>query len=994
MAKTLLTVILLLASMCSFAQGTMCSTFKNIPENQPLAVYWYWIAGNISKDGVIKDLDAMKKAGITRVQIGMIGEGQGVPKGDVELWTEEWWDILHAMFKHAGELDIEVGLFNCPGWSQSGGPWVKPEQSMRYLACSKDTVSGGRTVNIALPQIDAEQQRVKVLAMPLKAVNQTIVRGLVITPRPQQSAFDGEVFVKEPTGERVIKRFHVDRSNDALNVGFVPYAKALVSIPDAQRDNCFVRFTDENAVEKAEFVSQPVVDSWAEKSLSKMWPTPHPMWDAYMWQNTRENGRREGTISSDEIIDVTNNVTEEGILKWKAPEGDWVIMQTAMVPTRVVNSPAPAEATGYEADKMSREHIRDHFDKYLGEILRRIPAEDRTTFKIVVEDSYETGGQNWTDNMIADFRNAYGYDPVPFMPVLDGIVVNSEDESDRFLWDLRRLIADEVAYNYVGGLRDISHEHGLTTWLECYGHWGFPGEFLQYGGQSDEIGGEFWTLGDLGDIENRLASSCGHIYGKNRVWAESFTSGFPSFTFHPAMLKTRGDRFFTEGINSTLYHIYVQQPDDRKPGINAWFGTEFNRNNTWFSQFDVFNQYMKRCNYMLQQGRYVADVAYFIGEDAPKMMGTLTPELPHGYSFDYVNAEVLMDSWVENQELCLKSGMRYSVLVLPPQTTMRPALARKIRSLSEEGLAIVGPRPERSPSLAGYPDADKEVKTLGEGIATQESLVDALASLGVKPDFVADNTNEPLLFIHRTTDEGEVYFISNQSDREVDYTGQFRVSGKHPQLWNPLTAEVRPLPEYTSTGELTEVPLMLHPQESAFIVFSDNKMSTTATENFPKEELVCEVDGEWTVDFQEERGLKDTHQTMVQLADWTENDNPEIRYFSGTAVYKNSFRLKKLPKGELRINLGKVGCMAKVKINGQYVGGVWTSPYLLNITSAVRKGMNDVEIEVVNCWRNRIIGELDAIPEADRFTYWTSNSQDKNSDLQPSGLLGPVQIIR
>ena len=347
-----------------------------------------------------------------------------------------------------------------------------------------------------------------------------------------------------------------------------------------------------------------------------------------------------------EVKDLSGLVDTKGVLRWRVPQGRWVVERAMMRPTGTVNSPAPADATGYETDKMSRTHIRAHFDAYLGEILRRIPPEDRKTFKIVVEDSYETGGQNWTDSLVADFRRAYGYDPVPYIPVLSGTVVGSEEQSDRFLWDLRRLVADEVAYQYVGGLREISHEHGLTTWLENYGHWGFPGEFLQYGGQSDEVAGEFWSFGDLGNIENRCASSCAHIYGKPKTWAESFTCGGPDFTQYPGQMKQRGDRFFTEGINATLLHLYIQQPADSVPGVNAWFGNEFNRHNTWFSQFDVFARYLKRCNYMLQQGRYVADVAYFIGEDAPKMTGRQDPALPAGYSFDYVNAEVIRQAFV------------------------------------------------------------------------------------------------------------------------------------------------------------------------------------------------------------------------------------------------------------------------------------------------------------------------------------------------------------
>lgn len=229
--------------------------------------------------------------------------------------------------------------------------------------------------------------------------------------------------------------------------------------------------------------------------------------------------------------------------------------------------PADPEATGLEIDKMSRKHVEAHFEAFMGEIYRRIPAEDRACWKVVVQDSYETGGQNFTDDFLSEFQARYGYDPLPFLPAYEGYVVGSEDRSDRFLWDLRRLIADKVAYDYVGGLRDVCHKYGLTTWLENYGHWGFPGEFLQYGGQSDEIGGEFWSFGDLGNIENRAASSCGHIYGKQKISVESFTSGGTPFSCYPAMMKQRGDRFFTEGINNTLLHVYISQPsEEREPG--------------------------------------------------------------------------------------------------------------------------------------------------------------------------------------------------------------------------------------------------------------------------------------------------------------------------------------------------------------------------------------------------------------------------------------------
>mgnify|MGYP001529439862 FL=1 len=338
--------------------------------------------------------------------------------------------------------------------------------------------------------------------------------------------------------------------------------------------------------------------------------------------------------------------------------------------------------------------------------------------------------------------------------------------SDRFLWDLRRLVADLVAYEYVGGLKEISNKHGLTTWLENYGHWGFPSEFLLYGGQSDEVAGEYWSEGTLGDIENRAASSCGHIYGKSKIWAESCTAAGNPFGRYPYVMKQRVDRFFTEGINASLLHLVIHQLDTpEEPGLAAWFGNEFNRKNTWFEQLDLFTDYLRRCNYVLQQGRYVADAAYFIGEDAPKMTGECNPPLPEGYSFDYINADILKNhAKVKDGRLVLDSGMEYSVLVLPNQDTMRPEMLKCIEKFVKDGLTVVGPAPVRSPSLEGYPQADAAVREiastmwtdgakvteLGKGrvFASGTTMQEVFDAINLRPDLSVPAGEQMPLFIH------------------------------------------------------------------------------------------------------------------------------------------------------------------------------------------------------------------------------------------------------
>lgn len=1029
---SLFAMAIFLSGQPVMAEGfdTLKKTFIETPKDQPLAVYWYWIDGNMSEEGVVKDLQAMKKVGINRVQIGMIGDGQGAPTGPVKMFTKKWWKILHTMFKTATELDIEVGLFNCPGWSQSGGPWVKPEQSMRYLAAVNDTVQGPVKYHAALPALGKDGQDVKVLAYPLvkspvkftteqqileekeiifKSEKSAVVRSLVLYPAKGGRA-NMQIAVKKGNDWKMIDTYHLDRSNTQNNVGFIPLAPFVFSLPEVEGEEFRITLSEKGFIGNIELSDIPQVELYAEKTLAKMFPEPLPMWNEYLWR-TQPEYAHVPMLQSNQVKDITANMTPDGTLVWDVPEGTWIISRTGMLPTGVTNSPAPKEGRGLETDKMSKEHIRAHFDNYIGKIIKRIPAKDRKTFRYIIEDSYETGGQNWTDDLIEDFKQVYGYDPVPFIPALNGVVVGSPEITDRFLWDLRRLVADQVAYEYVAGLREVSHEHGFTTWLENYGHWGFPGEFLQYGGQSDEIAGEFWSFGNLGDIENRAASSCGHIYGKERVWAESCTCGGSNFDLYPATMKQRVDRFFTEGINATLLHLYIQQPDDRTPGINAWFGNEFNRNNTWFSQLDVFLDYLKRCNYMLQQGRYVADVAYFIGEDTPKMTGVRNPEIPRGYSYDYVNAEVLMSAKAVNGKLVLASGMEYSVLVLPKIETMRPELLAKIRELVKEGIVLQGPTPLRSPSLQNYPEADYQVREMAEEmwqrktyafaekvkygkgmIYPNASIEQIMADYGIQPDFTVSDPMLPVLFIHLTTPEGEIYFVSNQSNETISFDANFRIKGKQPELWNPLTSEVRILPEQKQLTGATSIPMVMSPFESSFVIFRHSIQEVKTNKNYPDAVCVASVKGPWTIEFEENRGGPKEPVVTDVLFDWMESENPQIKYFSGNAVYKTSFEINRIPETPVYIDLGKVMVMAKIRVNGVDAGGVWTTPYQINITDYLKEGVNELEIEVVNCWRNRMIGEL-SMPQSERFTYHSAANIKADSEMQSSGLLGPVQVI-
>ncbi|WP_157986276.1 glycosyl hydrolase [Chitinophaga alhagiae] len=1087
----------LLAVLHAHATGQSLSLleagFTRPPDSVKPSVYWYWMSDNISDSGVVKDLEAMAAIGIGRAFIGNIGmDAAETTYGDVKMFSQDWWRITQLAIRTAGRLGIDIGLFNSPGWSQSGGPWVQPRQAMRYLApvvqrvkgpqrfnsrlsapvphfqdvavlavpAEENQVAGAITANINIPDIrhmtDGDTASVAFLPEGTKAAILDLSAPAAITARslvlhPARSPFSArcELQVLDNGRYRSVQQFDADRSNPQKSVGFMPYGPVAISFPAVSGTAFRLVFTGvRGKMGFAEITlgTAPKVERYIEKQLAKMFQTPLPLWNEYQWAPAPEPNAP--VTPAAKVVDLSRLLRPDGSLQWNVPPGTWDVIRFGMAPTGVNNSPAVPEGTGPEVDKMNKQALAAHFNAFVGKIQQSMPAAERSALKYVVADSYETGSQNWTDGMAAAFKKKYGYDPLPWLPVLTGRIIGSADQSDRFLWDLRRMVADRVAYDYVGGLRELSHRHGLRVWLENYGHWGFPGEFLQYGGQSDEVGGEFWNEGDLGSIENKAASSAAHIYGKKRVAAESFTAGGRPYQRYPALLKKRGDWSFTEGVNHTLLHVYIQQPyEERNPGVNAWFGTEFNRKNTWFYQSKAFIDYIRRCNFILQQGLPVNDVAYFIGEDAPKMTGVRDPALPAGYGFDYINAEVIQHRLqVKNGRFVLPDGMQYRLLVLPKLATMRPALLKRLEQLVAAGGVVLGPAPERSPSLQNYPAADREVRQLanklwgkvdgrnvkwaryGKGIiATGMSVEEIMDIIQLGPDFEAPAA-VPVLYTHRSTPPADIYFVTNQADSTISFNARFRVSGRQPEWWDAVTGQRRPLPEYTGN---TAVPLTLAPFQSGFVVFTekggraasdtvrhaaaremDERTGSnaaarrsaarevqertgsnaaapvipagTASSNFPEPQPLLTVHGPWKLQFGQQAYAWDT------LQDWSRN--AAVRNFSGTAIYTATFNAPALPAGaRLYLHLGTVKVIAGVKVNGKDAGTAWTAPWQVDVTGLVYPGANTLEIAVTNTWVNRLIGDSQ-LPAAERTTWTSVNPYTPASVYETSGLLGPVTL--
>jgi len=454
----------------------------------------------------------------------------------------------------------------------------------------------------------------------------------------------------------------------------------------------------------------------------------------------------------------------------------------------------------------------------------------------------------------------------------------------------------------------------------------------------------------------------------------------------PRDIKALGDWSLSEGVNQSIYSTYFHQPWEKiGPGICAWYGTEINRLNTWWNlAMKPWVDYQRKCTVMLQAGNPIADVAYFIGEDTPKMRGIREPALPAGYDYDYINAEVIQNRLsVKDGRLVLPEGTSYRVLVLPPMETMRPDVLRKIKSLVEAGATVIGPAPKKSPSLENYPQCDAEVESLVKELWAGEkirSITDLQTVLPCGPDVVVP---PDVVWKHRTDGSREIYFIANQTDKARDEKISFRVKGKEPELWWPESGKTEPAQSFQLQGDRVEVPLHLEPLTSVFVVFEKPATQDRIARPASQPSIIQEITGPWEVRFDEKTV------TFDKLMPWPEHADPEIKYYSGEAVYRKEFEASSA-KSDVVLDLGEVNAIAKVVLNGQDLGVLWKPPYRVNMFPAIKAGKNRLEITVVQTWNNRIVG--DAQPGATPTVFISYKSKKPPIDLQPSGLLGPVKL--
>ncbi|MDB5365328.1 MAG: Alpha-L-arabinofuranosidase precursor [Rhodospirillales bacterium] len=721
-------------------------------------------------------------------------------------------------------------------------------------------------------------------------------------------------------------------------------------------------------------------------------------------------------VDASNVVILTDRMQPDGTLDWTPPPGSWVVLRLGYSLVGKENHPAPPEATGLEVDKLNRDHVRDYLNRYLA--LYETALGPRLFGKRGVNaltiDSTEIGAQNWTENILTDFERLRAYDPSPWLPVLTGVVVGGPQESDRFLWDFRRTVAELLAVNHYAEIAAAAHARGLVNYAEALeDHRASFGDDMEMRRYADLPMAAMWMYGTRRDsyptyvADIRGAASVAHIYGQNLVAAESLTSAVQPWAYGPRQLKPVIDLEFAHGVNRIVMHTSVHQPVERPPGLSLFvFGQFMNRLESWADDARPWIDYIARSSYLLQQGRYVADVAYFYGEEAPLtgVFGEKEIDVPQGHGFDFVNAGVILDRLsVDKGELVTPSGMRYRVLYLGGTSRyMTLPVLRKIRDLVAQGAVVVGARPLSSPSLA---DDDARFQAVadelfgkaqhGAGrVFAHATLAEAFASLDLPPDFAYSkpDADTELLALHRMLERGDIYFVSNRRDRAEAVTATFRVRGMAPELWNAVTGEITPA-DFRMTEAGTAVALKLGAYESRFVVFREPTDAPSRTVAKAAETDLATLSGPWTLSFQGDRGAP---KQLVQdeLASWSDSPIPGVRYFSGSATYTKSFALPPdayRNRGRIVLDLGDVRDVAEIRLNGRTLATLWMPPFEIDATSAIRSGQNLLEVKVANLWVNRLIG--DAQPGVTKkYTFTTIPTYNADAPLRLSGLLGPVRI--
>ena len=952
--------------------------FINPPDSSKPGVYWYFMDGNINREAMTADLESMKEAGIAYVVF--LEVNVGVPRGKVDFLSEEWQDLYKHSVREAERLGIRIILGSGPGWAGSGGPWVTPAQSMTHLVASETVVTGPSEFKSILP-----------VPLPMKP------------------------FFGEESLTPALKKLRDDWYEDVV----------VLAVPTPAGSSRILNVDEKALYYRAPYTSQPGVLPYI----------PEP---------SDGNEMPGSAIDQSRILDLTDRLKKDGSLEWTVPDGKWTILRFGKRNNGAVTRPAPDPGIGFEADKFDTASFDDHYNKYIGKLLNKVQPEKNKTgggWTMIHIDSWEMGSQNWSPHFREEFIKRRGYDPIFFLPTYKGLIVNSTEISERFLWDLRQTSNELIIENHAGRFKELGRRNGFRLSVEPYDM--NPASDLDLGSVADVPMCEFWSDGygfnsAFSCIES---TSIAHIMGAPVVAAEAFTADHSeAWKNYPGIMKNQGDWAFCMGINRLVYHTFAHKPlpDKYRPGMTMGpYGVHWDRGQTWWPMAEAYHKYIARCQYVLSQGNTVADILYLTPEGAPQVFlppasaleGTSVMPDKKEYSFDGCSPKQLMKyASVQDGRIVFPGGASYSIMVLPLVKSMTPELVEKIGSLVNNGATIVGNPPVRSPSLVNYPECDNHVKLLVEKIWGNEEIPASFAlhksgsgniwwgeklnkkyseestrsdSLNIYPDYqiittllkdmgtLADFTSSgDIRYIHKTLTDRDIYFVSNRTGSVVSDICTFRNGRMNAELWDAVTGKIKKVECDETNDNRISIKLKFEAFQSYFVVFHHQNGKTdksTETETFNDGKTCLILDGPWNVSFDTIRGGP-ASVSFDSLTDWSERPENGIKYYSGTATYTKSFDLPenmdiKTGIGYF-IDLGILKNLGRIKLNGNDLGVVWTAPWRAEISGILKNKGNILEIQVANLWVNRLIGD-EAFPwdgiENGKWPQWLLNGTDRES---------------
>ena len=1057
----ILQFILLNISAQSLEKG-----FINPPDSAKPWVYWFWLNGNLSKDGVTADLEAMKRAGIGGALIMEVDAG--TPKGAYLFGSPEWRDLFKFMLQEASRLGLKVNMNNDAGWCGSGGPWMTAEKSMQKIVWTETIVQGGKKYDGNLPKpmaVNDYYGDIMVLALPTPEGDDKKVSDYnpEVKSSSDDEGFDGkklidndkksQIELSKPTSDKpqyfefifpkpLTSRFmtiRLDKLNWSVN-------GTLQISDDGMHFKTIKEFNGDAPTISFEFKEQTA--RWYRVTFTQLTKEEIPMNKIAIAgveiSNTRINNIEQKalflppaktiivptdfqsitskcTAQSNRVLNLTDKMKSDGTISWDIPQGKWTILRIGHTTTGKFNHPAPEGGLGYECDKLSKDASTMFFNGLIQKLATDSKLLIGKSFVSTHIDSWEVGSQNWTPGFYEEFKKRRGYDPFPYLPVMMGIIIDNQEVSERFLWDLRTTVSEMMLENYVENISNLAHQNGLRLSIEAYDK--CLTDEMTYAGRADEPMAEFWSWKrDRMVFSNTEMASAAHVYGKKILGAEAFTAdNQEKWLGHPANIKDFGDWAFCEGINRFVFHRYAMQPyENIKPGISMGpYGLHYERTQTWWEQSVAWHQYLTRCQYLLQQGLFVADICYLAPEAVPQTWIAPYKRDSAKYNFDGCPSEVVLTRMsVKDGRIMLPDGMNYKLLVLSSSETMSPKLLKKIRELAEAGATIVGAPPKKALGLTNYPQSDEEVKKLAteiwgkcDGLTVKENRVgkgrvvygktpeEVLAEMKIDRDF---SSEEFLRYTHRNINGTDVYFIANPKQTTITTTCRFRMQGMQPEIWNPMTGEIKKTAQYEEINGAVKMPVTLDVAGSVFVVFRpENKINVSVKKLTRDGETVSidisqnnkkgfemnlsqsgkynlitsdgknhhfevtnlapplEIKGPWEVSFINGMGAP-SKTTFDELLSWSNRQEQDIKYYSGAAVYRKDISISKEMLGKnkkLKLDLGKVEIMSEVKVNGKFLGVLWKAPYCCDITDALKVGTNTIEIKVVNLWVNRMIGD-------------------------------------